>query len=53
MKINANRTRVISFSRKTNALTFIYVICNSDILRTDCVKTLVSFLTPKFTFINM
>jgi hypothetical protein len=50
MKINANKTRVISFSRKINALTFIYVICNSDILCTDCIKDLGDFLDSKLYF---
>jgi hypothetical protein len=47
--------QVIFFSRETNMLTSNYVICtqNSDILRTDCIKDFVSFLTPNVTSIRI
>jgi hypothetical protein len=50
MKINACKTRVISFSRKTNMLTFHYVIYNSVITSTDCINDLSVFLDAKRYF---
>jgi hypothetical protein len=35
MKLNISKTRVISFSRKTNKLIFYYKLCHSSITRTD------------------
>jgi hypothetical protein len=50
MNINAVKTKVISFSRRPNTLTLNYVICNTDILRTDCTEDLGVFLDFKLCF---
>jgi hypothetical protein len=40
MKLNVNKSRVISFCRKTNRRLFYYKLCESLITRTECVKDL-------------
>jgi hypothetical protein len=46
MKINAGKTRVISFSIKTYMLTFNNVF-HYDIVRTACIKDLGAFVDSK------
>jgi hypothetical protein len=40
MKLNTQKTNVISFTRKTNSIHFDYQFSNAVITRTDCVKDL-------------
>jgi hypothetical protein len=50
MKLNISKTRVISFSRKTNTLTYDYKLCQSSITRTDSIKDLGVFIDSKLQF---
>jgi hypothetical protein len=43
MIVDCGETKGISFSRKTKVLTSNYVLLNSGIFRTDCIKALVVF----------
>jgi hypothetical protein len=53
MKLNVSKTRVISFSRKTNRiLIFHYKLCHSYITRTDSIKDLGVFIDSKLHFHN-
>jgi hypothetical protein len=52
MKLNISKTRVISFSRKTNTLIYDYKLCQSSIARTDCIKDLGVFIDSKLRFHN-
>jgi hypothetical protein len=52
MKLNISKTRVISFSRKTNTLFFQYKLCHSFITRTDSIKDLGVFIDSKLHFHN-
>jgi hypothetical protein len=52
MKLNISKTRVISFSRKTNTLFFQYKLCHSSITRTDSIKDLGVFTDSKLHFHN-
>jgi hypothetical protein len=52
MKLNINKTRVISFSRKTNLLLFDYKLCESLITRTECIKHLGVQIDSKLHFHN-
>jgi hypothetical protein len=47
MKLNMSKTRVISFSRKTNTLIYDYKLCQSSITRADSVKDLGVFIDHK------
>jgi hypothetical protein len=47
MKLNINKTRVISSSRKTNTLICDYQLCQSSITRTDSIKDLGVFIDSK------
>jgi hypothetical protein len=49
MMLNADKTKVNSF-RKTYMLTFNYILCNSCILPTNCIKGLCVFLNSKLYF---
>jgi hypothetical protein len=50
MKLNTQKTNVISFTRKTNSIYFYYHLCNAAITRTDCVKDLGVWLDNKLYF---
>jgi hypothetical protein len=52
MKLNVNKTRVISFSRKTNLLLFDYKLCESLITRTECIRDLGVQIDSKLRFHN-
>jgi hypothetical protein len=50
MKLNIGKTRVISFSRKTNALIYDYRLCLSSITRTHSTKDLGVYMDSKLHF---
>jgi hypothetical protein len=50
MKLNISKTKVISFSRKTNVLIYEYKLCHSSINRTDSMKDLGVFIDAKLHF---
>jgi hypothetical protein len=50
MKSNLSKIRVISFTRKSNALNFPYRLGNSVIQRTGCVKDLEVYFDSKLYF---
>jgi hypothetical protein len=50
MKLNAGKTRIISFPRKTNMLTFNYVRYNCGIPLTDCIRDVGVSLDSKIYF---
>jgi hypothetical protein len=52
LKLNISKTRVISFSRKTNTLFCDYKLCQSSITRTDSIKDLRVFTDSKLRFHN-
>ncbi|PNF14253.1 hypothetical protein B7P43_G12199 [Cryptotermes secundus] len=52
MSININKTRVISYSRKTNVLLYGYQLCRTAVTRTSCVKDLGVFFGSKLYFHN-
>jgi hypothetical protein len=52
MKFNISKTRVISFSRKTNTLIYENKLCQSLITRTDSIKDLEVFIDSKLRFHN-
>jgi hypothetical protein len=53
MKLNIGKTRVISFSRKTNALIYDHKLCQSSITRSHSIKDLGVFLIINFTSMTM
>jgi hypothetical protein len=50
MKLNISKTKVISFSRKTNVLIYDYKLCQSSITRTDSIKDLGVFIDAKLHY---
>jgi hypothetical protein len=50
MKLNIGKTRVISFSRETNALIYDYKLCQSSITRTHSIKDLGVYIDNKLHF---
>jgi hypothetical protein len=50
MKLNISKTKVISFSRKTNVPIYDYKLCQSPITRTDSIKDLGVFIDVKLHF---
>jgi hypothetical protein len=50
MKPNISKTKVISFSRKTNKLIYDYNLCQSSINRTNSIKDLGVFIDAKLHF---
>jgi hypothetical protein len=50
MKLNISKTKVISFSRKTNILIYDYNLCQSSINRTDSIEDLGIFIDAKLHF---
>jgi hypothetical protein len=50
MKLNISKTRVITFSKKTNGLYYVYKIQDSSITHTDTIKDLGVLLDSKFRF---
>jgi hypothetical protein len=50
MKLNISKTKIISFSRKTNLLIYDYKLCQSSITRTDSITDLGIFLDSKLHF---
>jgi hypothetical protein len=47
MKLNISKTRVISFSRKTNTMIYYYKLCHSSITHPDYIKDLGVFTDSK------
>jgi hypothetical protein len=47
MKHNTDKTRVITFTRKTNAINYNYKLCDKCITRTDSIKDLGILLNSK------
>jgi MFS-type transporter involved in bile tolerance (Atg22 family) len=52
MKLNVDKTKVITFSRKTNSLIHKYKLSHSTITRTYSVKDLGVYLVSKLHFQN-
>jgi hypothetical protein len=52
MKLNIDKTKVITFCRKTNILIYEYKLFHSTITRTDSVKDLGVYLDTKLYFHN-
>jgi hypothetical protein len=50
MELNIQKTRIISFTRKTNSVHFNYYVSNAIILRSDCIKDLGVMLDSKLYF---
>jgi hypothetical protein len=50
MELNVQKTKIISFTRKTNTIRFIYYVSGVSILRTDSIKDLGVMLDSKFYF---
>jgi hypothetical protein len=50
MKLNATKTKIVFFSRKTNILIYDYTLCQYSINRTDTVKDLGVFTDAKLHF---
>jgi hypothetical protein len=50
MKLNITKTRIISFSRKTNVPKYDYKLCQSSITRTDSIKDLGVYIDAKLHF---
>jgi hypothetical protein len=50
MKLNTQKTNVISFTRKTNSIHFDYQLDNAVVIRTHCVKDLGVWLNNKMYF---
>jgi hypothetical protein len=50
MKLNIGKTRVISFSRKPNALIYDYKLCQSPITRSPSIKDLGVYIDNKLHF---
>ena len=40
MKLNTDKTRIITFTRKTNSINYIYKLCDKCIICTDSFKDL-------------
>jgi hypothetical protein len=45
-----SKTKVISFTRKTNVLTYDYKLCQSSIARTDSIQDLRVYIDAKLYF---
>jgi hypothetical protein len=52
MRLNSNKTRVVSYSRKTNILSYDYRLCHSVITCTTSIKDLGVFFDSKLYFHN-
>jgi hypothetical protein len=52
MRLNINKTRVMSYSRKTNVLSYEYQLCHTAIARTSSIKDLGVFIDSKLYFHN-
>jgi len=50
VKLNVNKTRVISFCRKTNWHGFDYKLCESSITCTNCIRNLGALMDTKLHF---
>jgi hypothetical protein len=50
MDLNIQKTRIISFTRKTYSVHFNYYVSNEIILRSDCIKDLGVMLDSKLYF---
>jgi hypothetical protein len=50
IKLNISKTKIITFSRKTNTLIYDYKLCQSSLIRTDSIKDLGIFLDSKLQF---
>jgi hypothetical protein len=50
MELNIQKTRIISFMRKTNSVHFNYYVSNKIILHSDCIKDLGVMLHSKLYF---
>jgi hypothetical protein len=52
MRVNGHKTRVMTYSRKTNVLCYYYRLCRSAIARTTSIKDLSVFFDSKLYFHN-
>jgi hypothetical protein len=50
MELNVQKTRIISFTRKTNSTCFNYFVSGVSILRSDCIKDMGVMLDSKLHF---
>jgi hypothetical protein len=50
MRLNSDKTRVVSYTRKTNFLSYKYQLCHNTITRTSSIKDLGVFFDPKLHF---
>jgi hypothetical protein len=50
MRLNAAKTRVVSYTRKTNFLSYKYQLCHNTITRTSSIKDLGVFFDSKLHF---
>jgi hypothetical protein len=50
MELNVQKTRIISFTRKTNSICFNYFVSGVSILHTDCIEDLGVMLDSKLHF---
>jgi hypothetical protein len=50
MKLNYDKTKVITFTRKTNAIKYNYLLCDKFMARTDSIKDLGVLLDSKLLF---
>jgi hypothetical protein len=50
MKLNIAKTRVVSYTRKTNFLSYEYQLCHAIITRTSSIKALGVFFDSKLHF---
>ncbi|PNF28281.1 hypothetical protein B7P43_G05705 [Cryptotermes secundus] len=50
MKLNTAKTRIVSYTRKTNFLSYEYQLCHAIITRTSSIKDLGVFFDSKLHF---
>jgi hypothetical protein len=52
MRLNIAKTRVVSYTRKTNFLSYNYQLCRATIIRASSIKDLCVFFDSKLHFHN-
>jgi hypothetical protein len=52
-RLNISKTRVMSYSRKKNILSYEYQLCHTAITRTSSIKDLGAFLIQNYIFTIM
>jgi hypothetical protein len=53
IRLNTAKTRVVSYTRKTNFLSYNYQLCHATITRASSIKDLVVFFDSKLHFPNI